>query len=87
MKRCAYCHGGENIGRLGRCSFCDATHHAECYIENGGYCASCGRGDEEPPPPELYKPLEIPPVEVPVSSCCAVLFLLLVVAAIVRMLN
>ena len=58
MTRCAYCHGG---GELGNCTFCNATHHVECYAENFGCCAACGQGDE---------PFELKTTQGCFTPCC-----------------
>lgn len=84
MIRCAYCHEGERLARLGRCTFCGAAHHAECYIENEGLCASCGMGDN--PEPEIYVPYE-PPSGCVTWVCCSLVFWLLVGLAIIWVLN
>ena len=57
MIRCAYCHAGEELARLGECTFCGAAHHVECYVEIKGVCAACGRGclEEIPPEPQFHE--------------------------------
>lgn len=58
--RCPYCQSPVGSGDVAlRCPVCDATHHADCFSENGG-CAvyGCGaRPTDIPSAPQMAEPV------------------------------